>query len=194
MVSDQCSRSDARRPYAARQRIADLGGTVVDEREIADILYHALLVELPAQAMATLIAERDRGLAAVDEIMLLLPQTLAPIAIHELEPAAAPTARRLCRHVEDRAPIIALFDGMPLTGHRALTGPSGARRPRRSRQPATRRISASTAPRWPRSSCTATGMRRARCRIRLYVRPVLVPDGAGAERFPGNVLAVYVGV
>jgi hypothetical protein len=172
-----------------RKYIAGLGGTVVDEREMADIIYHALLVELPARAMATLIAEWDRGLAAVDEIMLLLPQTLAPIALHELEVAAALLHEALPA-VEDRTPIIALFDGLPLTGHRALTGRLVLDDPEdhESRYEADQRQHGTE---MASIILHGDGHDSSPLPHRLYVRPVLVPDGLGSERFPGNVLAVY---
>lgn len=184
----------ARVARSLRQQIAALGGRVIDEREIADILYHALLVELPARAMATLMAEKDRGLAAVDEIMLLLPQTLAPIGIHELEPVAG-QGGAAPPEVEDRAPIVALIDGVPLVGHRALTGrlvlddpdDHEARYEPHQRQHGTEM-----------ASIILHGDGRARSSLphRLYVRPVLIPyevrDGRFTERFSGEALAVYV--
>jgi hypothetical protein len=171
-----------------RQRIADLGGTVVDEREIPDIVYHAMLVELPAHAMARLVAERERGLVLVNEIMLILQQTRSPIVIEELELAPALLHQRLVP-VEGRPPIIALFDGMPLMGHRALTGrvllddPEGhdARYEAHQRQHGTEM-----------ASIILHGDANAPSPLphQLYVRPVLVPD-EWHERFPENELAVY---
>jgi hypothetical protein len=171
-----------------RLRIAGLGGTVVDEREIPDIVYHAMLVELPAEAMARLLEEHDRGLAAVNEIMLILPQTRAPVAIEEAEPVPAPLHECLPA-VEARAPIIALFDGMPLAGHRALMGrlvlddpeDHDARYEAYQRQHGTEM-----------ASIILHGDAHAASPLphRLYVRPVLVPDGR-RERFADNVLAVY---
>ena len=171
-----------------RQRIADLGGTVEAEREIPDIVYHAMLVELPAHAMARLVAERERGLVLVNEIMLILQQTRAPVAIEELEPVPAPLHERLVP-VEGRAPIIALFDRMPLTGHRALTGrvvlddpeDHDARYEAHQRQHGTEM-----------ASIILHGDAHAPSPLphQLYVRPVLVPDER-RERFPENELAVY---
>jgi hypothetical protein len=171
-----------------RQRIAGLGGTVVSEREIDDIFYHAMLVELPAQAMAELVAERERGLVLVNEIMLIVQQTQAPVAIEELEPAQAPLHERLVP-VEARAPIIGLFDGMPLTGHRALTGrlvlddpeDHDARYEAHQRQHGTEM-----------ASIILHGDAQAPSPLphRLYVRPVLVPEER-RERFPEDELAVY---
>ena len=164
-----------------RQRIADLGGTVEAEREIPDIVYHAMLVELPAHAMARLVAERERGLVLVNEIMLILQQTRAPVAIEELEPVPAPLHQRLVP-VEGRAPIIALFDRMPLTGHRALTGrvvlddpeDHDARYEAHQRQHGTEM-----------ASIILHGDAHAPSPLphQLDVRPVLVPDER-RERFP----------
>jgi hypothetical protein len=179
----------ARASCSLRQRIATLGGAVLDERQIADILYHAMLVRLPARAMAALIAERDRGLAAVDEIMQLLPQTQAPIAIRETEPVAAPLHKRL-PPTEERAPILALIDGMPLTGHRALTGRLVLDDPddHDARYEAEQRRHGTEM-----ASIVLHGDTEAPTPLthRLYVRPLLVPDERGRECFPDDVLAVY---
>jgi len=177
-----------------RQRVLGFGGRVIDEREIADIVYHALLVELPALAMATMMAENDRGLAAVDEIMLLLPQTLAPVAMHEIEPVAG-RQRAALPDVEDRAPIVALIDGVPLAGHRVLTGrlvlddpdDHEARYEAHQRQHGTEMASIIL----HGDGCAPSPLPH-----RLYVRPVLIPHelhaGRFTERFPEDILAVYV--
>lgn len=182
----------ADRTRAARtlsERIEALSGTVIDAREIPDILYHAMLVELSAQAMATLIAENERGLAAVDEIMLLLPQTLAPVAMNELEPAMGRLQDALPA-AEGRGPIIAVFDGMPLVGHRTLSGRLVLDDPddHNSRYEAHQRQHGTEM-----ASIILHGDGHAPSPLphRLYFRPVLVPDATGSERFPGNVLAVY---
>lgn len=179
----------ARASRSLRARIAAIGGRVLDEREIADILYHAILVELPARAMGDLIADRHLGFAAVDEIMLLRPQTLAPVSLSDLEPTAAPAGASPVP-VEAREPIIAVFDGMPLTGHRYMTArlvlddPDGhdARYQAHERQHGTEM-----------ASIILHGDANAPTQLphRLYVRPVLVPV-AGRECFPDDALAVYL--
>jgi hypothetical protein len=180
----------ARASRSLHRRIIDLGGRILDESEIPDIHYHAVLIELPAQQMTRLIAENDRGLAAVDEIMLLMPQTLAPIALRELEPVPARLHENL-PPVEDRAPIVALIDGMPLTGHAALDGrlilddpnDHDALYEAHQRQHGTEMASiilhgdASAASALPH---------------KLYVRPLLVPTDFGHEQFASGRLAVPV--
>lgn len=165
-----------------------MGGSVVDEREIADILYHALLVELPARAMAELLAEKDQGLAAVDEIMLLLPQTVAPVAMQELQAVPVPPQGDMVA-VEDRPPIIALLDGMPLRGHRALTGRLVLDDPDNhdALYEAHRRMHGTEM-----ASIILHGDGHAPSSLphRLYLRTVLVPTEYD-ERFPRDTLAVY---
>lgn len=174
---------------ALRQRVTALGGRVIDERDIPDILYHAFLVELPARAMAELLADHDRGLAAVDEIMLLLPQTLSQIKVQELEviPSALHDA---LPPAEMRPPVVALLDGMPMTGHAALTGrlvlddPDDLDRRYQSheRQHGTEMASI---------ILHGDGHQASPLPHKLYVRPVLIPTGFGDERFEGNALAVH---
>lgn len=183
------SAADRRRAARTlRRRIAAIGGTVIDEREIDDIFYHALLIELPARAMAELMAETDRGLAAVDEIMLLLPQTLAPVATSDLDAVtAAPRAGR--PDVEERSPILALFDGLPLQGHQALTGRLVLDDPddHDALYEAHQRVHGTEM-----ASIILYGDGHAPSPVphRLYVRPLLVPTEID-ERFPRNTLAVY---
>lgn len=185
----QAAADRRRAARALRQRISFLGGTVIDEREIDDILYHALLVELPARAMAELMAEKDRGLAAVDEIMLLLPQTLAPVAVHELHPAAVAAPHAGSPAVEERPPILALFDGLPLQGHQALAGRLMLDDPddHDALYEVHQRVHGTEM-----ASIILYGDGHAPSPVphRLYVRPLLVPTGVD-ERFPKDTLAVY---
>ena len=176
-----------------RQRITTLGGTIVDEREIADILYHAFLVELPGRAISALIADPYHALATVDEIMLLLPQTLAPVAVNELEPAQV-QLHDIIAAPEDRPPLVALLDGMPLVGHRALTGrlvlddpdDLDARYEVHQRQHGTEMASI---------ILHGDAHEPSPLPHRLYLRPLLIPftnyDNRFSEHFPDHVLAVW---
>lgn len=176
---------------AVRHQLRDMGGSVVDERQIPDILYHAMLVDLPAGSMRALLADRQSGLAAVDPIMLLLPQTLAVVAAAD-EPVGGRAPHDGLPPAETRAPRIALFDGMPLAGHKALTGrldiddPLGLERHYAAEQ---RRHGTRMA------SIILLGDANAPTPVphRLHVRPVLVPASVGeSEHFPGDTLAVWV--
>ena len=100
--------------------VRDAGGEIRHRASIPDIAYEAALVDLPAAAALRLRQREQSPLALCDDVMRVLPQSTAefPTAVDTLgaggmvEPA--PT--------DDRPPIAALFDGVPVLGHRLLDG------------------------------------------------------------------------
>ena len=92
------------------------GGRAVHIAKIDDIAYHAILVDLPVPAVRDIIDRRIEGLAGLEPIMHIRPQSLASSI--EVEPsdgadgALAPT--------ELGAPILALLDGVPVAAHPLL--------------------------------------------------------------------------
>ncbi len=95
------------------------GGHVVSRSRIATIAYHALLVDLPAEAAQGLLARTAASIAGLDPIMHIRPQSLATaIDVAEREESAAieqPAQQR-------REPILALLDGVPVSQHPLLAG------------------------------------------------------------------------
>ena len=174
-----------------RAVVTAAGGQVRDERQIGEIYYHAMLLEMPAAAIQALIMEPTAGLSAVDEAMFLRPQTLAPIKFEDLGtekytgPLELPSP-------SIEAPIVALMDGLPLARHRLLSGRLDLDDPDD--------ISSGYAAADQQQHGTAMASiiihgdaneGLTTVKQRLYVRPVLQPAG-GDERFPGHGLALYL--
>ncbi|MFB2571777.1 S8 family peptidase [Micrococcus sp. IITD107] len=104
------------------QTITASGGRVIDESQIGDIGYHAVLAELPIQQVQSVLnngAESIR-LLSTDEVMFVSPFTPMSVAPPTLEPVAKvrlPPGDRV-----DGLPRIALLDGLPFPNHDALAG------------------------------------------------------------------------
>ncbi len=122
-------RSEARRRAAAEQlgRLVEaLGGEMVSECVIEDIAYHALLGRIDIARVRELLdrpeTRRELELFRCDDIMFLRPvgQCAVPIGDEpeESDPARPPDPER----VTEGTPVVALLDGMPLTGHVLLDG------------------------------------------------------------------------
>jgi len=162
------------------------GGRVITGAEIAEIRYHAALVELPGGVVQRILDGNYPQLVLYQRVMFFQPMVRgmsridvsdAAFGEHPVEPTEA-------------APIVALLDGLPLQNHALLAGrlliddPDGW-------EPA---YAASA-----RKHGTAMaslivhgdlGHGEAPTRSRIYVRPVLRPDANGDERTPDDVLLV----
>lgn len=92
------------------------GGNVSSSLRIIDIGYHALLVDLPVGAVRRIVARRPDGIAGLDAVMYVQPQSVAD-AIEVAEPGdeAAPTGE-----ISLGEPILALLDGVPVAAHASL--------------------------------------------------------------------------
>ena len=121
--------SERRRRNAAEwlgELVAGLGGSVVSECVIEDIGYHAILGRIDFAQVDALLNEpemRERvELFRCDDIMFLRPvgQCAAPTGedAEETDAIEAPTSIP----VSMGPPVVALLDGMPLTGHVLLDG------------------------------------------------------------------------
>jgi hypothetical protein len=116
-------RNEARRAAAfgrVRDFIESSEGRVIDRATIPEIYYDALLVDLPPEAIRELIDHPDVGLARIDDIMFLRPQSVAraPHSDVEGEDLALPTRPPMA----GRPPIAALLDGLPIENHAQLAG------------------------------------------------------------------------
>ena len=97
-------------------------GNIVDRSQIGGIGYHALLAELPAQQVQSVL---DHGAASIqllttDEVMFVSPFTPMSVTPASLDAAAEvqlPPGERV-----DGLPRIALLDGLPFQNHDALAG------------------------------------------------------------------------
>lgn len=93
------------------------GGHVIARSRIADIAYHALLLEIPVAEVRKIIAQSLVGIAGIDSVMHIRPQSLATtIALSEPERSEAPVIADALG-----TPILALLDGVPMARHRLLS-------------------------------------------------------------------------
>jgi hypothetical protein len=93
------------------------GGRLVSRARIADIAYHALLVDLPVWSVRQIIAQGPDGIAGLESVMHIRPQSVSTGTEVDdaLEPDVAAIARRALGE-----PILALLDGVPVANHRLL--------------------------------------------------------------------------
>jgi len=109
-----------------RQTVADLGGSITQRCEIDEISYHALLGSIPTAAAQDFIEDTtDRlnfGLLRCEDVMYLRPvgQCLTALPIEDEQTETAPAAAG-GEPLADQ-PLIALLDGLPLTGHHLVDG------------------------------------------------------------------------
>ena len=120
-----------------RELVEGLGGSIVSECEIDEIAYHAVLGRIDIAGVARLLGQpetrQEIKLFCCDDIMFLRPvgQCAVPIAetTEETEVAAPPEPSPGTAG----SPVVALLDGMPLTGHALLDGRLVVDDPRRLR-------------------------------------------------------------
>jgi len=96
--------------------LARFEGQTLSRSRIDDIGYHALLVDLPVRAIRQIIDRSQDGVAGLDSVMHIRPQSIASaIEVSELgeEGEQAPAGVL-------GAPILALLDGVPVAAHPAL--------------------------------------------------------------------------
>ena len=100
-----------------RAAIVGRGGAVISQARITDISYHALLVDLPVVVVRAIIARRVDGVAGLEPVLHIRPQS-APTEIEIADSGEAPATP-----FDERAlgePILALLDGVPVAAHRLL--------------------------------------------------------------------------
>jgi hypothetical protein len=104
---------------AEQALIADIlrrDGRIVSQSRIEDIAYHALLVDLPVAAVRAIISREQTGIAGIDAVMHIRPQSIATtLEIAEPERDESPIEIG-----ELGEPILALIDGVPVARHRLL--------------------------------------------------------------------------
>jgi Subtilase family len=103
-----------------RALVGELGGRVLDERQILDIAYHGFLVEMSAPGVLSLLDGEPPPLLRSERVMFLRPQGQAAVragdqALH-LPDTAVPELRT------SGPPIVAILDGLPLANHARLRG------------------------------------------------------------------------
>ncbi|MET4728249.1 hypothetical protein ABIE09_002056 [Lysobacter enzymogenes] len=98
-------------------RVAQCQGRVISRSRIESIGYQALLVELPVSEIRRILDYSLEGIAGLDSVMHIRPQSVATsIDVEE------PDISRYAQEEEGQlgAPIVALLDGVPIAGHALL--------------------------------------------------------------------------
>lgn len=113
-------RSDERLARLQEQEVLDavavVGGRAISSARISDIVYHALLVDVPVSAVRDLIDGVRDSLSTLDPVMHVRPQSTATRI--EVEDQADAPSRQIPPPLN--APILALLDGVPIAAHQLL--------------------------------------------------------------------------
>lgn len=120
-------RQTAEQRRAASRRVTDLvaerGGRVIAETILEDINYHALLINLPIEAVEDLVAQpgnHDAALVQCEQIQFFRASGQMTAIMPDgdlLHPEEAPSGE-----LSNGEPVVALFDGLPLQAHQRLGG------------------------------------------------------------------------
>lgn len=187
----------ARRQQAVsyiRGVVENLGGEIVQQCAISEIAYHGILGKIPVNQVAEIIQQRDVRLLSCEDIMHLRPVGQCAIRVQD-DLSETDTVGE-----EDRSdflqgePLVALFDGLPLTRHRLLDDrliiddPDGYETAYQARERVHGTAMSSLI-------CHGDLNESSRSLTRpVYVRPILQPrrgfDGQFIEAIPDSVLPV----
>lgn len=97
--------------------IRQSGGRILSRSRLDDISYHAILAELPVASVRLVVERNPAGVAGVESIMHIRPQSVVTkIDTNDLLPAVPEHALGPVT----AAPILALLDGVPVAGHPLL--------------------------------------------------------------------------
>lgn len=120
-------RSSSRLREISEKQVTELiskeGGKVLSQSVIEDIAYHGLLAELPVKAIQAIVENPTTELVKCESVMFFRPvgQMVAGDADSEWKGEVS--------QIEDERnsmptgkPVVALFDGLPLTNHSLLAG------------------------------------------------------------------------
>ncbi len=174
-----------------RTLVGELGGRVLDERQIIDIAYHGFLVEMPAQGVLSLLDGEPPPLLRSERVMFLRPQGQAAVRADEAAAHLPGTAVPEQRTSGD--PIVAMLDGLPLANHPRLQGRLIIDDPDQwaDAYPAAERVHGTAMASliaWGELDAAGTALAAP-----IYVRPILRPDPSSnprAECTPDDVLIV----
>ena len=100
-------------------KLEELGGQLLDRAVIDSIRYHAALAEVAPAVIRELLAHQDNGLVAIDDVMVLRPQSMISGPVEASLTDAIETAA-VAVEEELGPPVAALLDGMPMTQHDRL--------------------------------------------------------------------------
>ena len=105
---------------AIAEKLRELGAELLDRSVINAIRYHAVLTHVSPAVVRDLLDHPDVGLVALDDVMMLRPQSMVSGPVEsDLEDAVETGAG--IGGAELGAPIAALLDGVAMTQHDRLT-------------------------------------------------------------------------
>lgn len=105
---------------ALANSIVATGGNIISSCRIVDIGYHAVLVELPAHAVRSILELSQTSIAGHESVMHIRPQSIATSIEIEIDAENSEEAQQ--RLTNNRPPILALLDGVPVSQHLHLSG------------------------------------------------------------------------
>lgn len=99
--------------------VTDSGGRIISSCDIPEICYHAALAELPANEIHNILSNRNTELVKCEYIMYFKPSGQIVMDDYSADDA------EILEHIHDFAqpsgnPIVAIFDGYPLSRHVVL--------------------------------------------------------------------------
>jgi hypothetical protein len=97
----------------------ELGGQILGQCVLPEITYHALLVELPANAIQNIIFHQNTALVKSDNIMFFRPSGQVSAGDKPMEGDLEQTSGQI-GEVPSGDTVIAVLDGMPITNHQLL--------------------------------------------------------------------------
>ena len=96
-----------------------MGGVTLRRILLPEIAYHGFLVELPKSAVSAILAGNTPGLILSDRVMFFRPKAQCVTdGLHEADSIVQAGIPGLT----EKPPVVALLDGLPLTGHTLLQG------------------------------------------------------------------------
>lgn len=101
--------------------VKEVGGKVLSSVTINEIAYHGMLVELPIQAVNTILTNPQTRIVRSDQIMFFKPVGQSISIIPEDEPITLPNLAKTAQKPTGE-PVVALLDGLPMSNHRRLVG------------------------------------------------------------------------
>lgn len=100
--------------------IVATGGNIISSCRIVDIGYHAVLVELPTHAVRSILELSQTSIAGHESVMHIRPQSIATSIEIEIDAENSEEAQQPLTN--NRPPILALLDGVPVSQHLHLSG------------------------------------------------------------------------
>lgn len=104
---------------SVRSKIESIGGFVLQEIDLPEIQYHAMLGYIPVKEIDEWVHGRFTELALADPVMYLRPQSILVGISRDIQTEQA-VDRQLPPIPPGTKPIVALFDGLPVSQHNLL--------------------------------------------------------------------------